>query len=169
MEENIPAPAATPTAVPTPQMTVPQPEKKGMPTWLIVVLVLLGLIPVLLFVLGILASVVLVAINPAARIKEAQDSEIKNDVSQVATAAEAFRVVNETYFVEGLPVTIDQLVAEGYIKADPGTVSIRQGSGDSLEISGALESDVGCPDNSSGYYVYYTMSADAQTVCVPAR
>ncbi|PJA39332.1 hypothetical protein CO180_01000, partial [candidate division WWE3 bacterium CG_4_9_14_3_um_filter_41_6] len=43
---------------------------------------------VVIAVLGILAAVVLVAIDPGARIDEANDAGIRSDVSQVATAVE---------------------------------------------------------------------------------
>src|SRR3989338_11562885 len=43
---------------------------------------------VVIAVLGILAAVVLVAIDPGARIDEANDAGVRSDVSQVATAVE---------------------------------------------------------------------------------
>ncbi len=84
---------------------------------------------VVIAVLGILASVVLVAINPSERIKEANDSGAKNDVSQVATALESFFTNNTgtgltgTYYKTGTTVVSGaDLVTLGYLKRMPTTV-----------------------------------------------
>src|SRR3989344_7342592 len=45
---------------------------------------------VVIAIIGVLAAVVLVAINPAERLAQARDSGRKSDVGQIATALEAY-------------------------------------------------------------------------------
>lgn len=49
---------------------------------------------VVIAVLGILAAVVLVAINPAKRLQAARDAGAKSDIGQMATALEAYYTEN---------------------------------------------------------------------------
>lgn len=56
---------------------------------------------VVMAVLGILATVVVVAIDPSARMAEARDAQRKSDLSQIADALEVYYVRNNGYY----PVT----------------------------------------------------------------
>lgn len=49
---------------------------------------------VVIAVLGILAAVVLVAINPQARIQDARNSGVKSDIGQIGSALEAYFTEN---------------------------------------------------------------------------
>jgi prepilin-type N-terminal cleavage/methylation domain-containing protein len=49
---------------------------------------------VVIAVLGILAAVVLVAINPTARIQDARNSGVQSDIGQIGTALEAYFTEN---------------------------------------------------------------------------
>ncbi len=49
---------------------------------------------VVIAVLGILSAVVLVAINPAERLRSARDAGAKNSIGQIATALEAYFTAN---------------------------------------------------------------------------
>lgn len=87
---------------------------------------------VVIAVLGILASVVLVAINPAERMKEATDSGIKNDVSQVATAVESCFTNNTAPATQGTYsgcLTTAALSTSGYLKRTVPSVTITPATG----------------------------------------
>jgi len=69
---------------------------------------------IVIAVLGVLAAAVVTAINPAKRIKQANDAKIKNDVGQLATALQAYYTTNETY-----PETLNLLTVSGDLKTIP--------------------------------------------------
>lgn len=71
---------------------------------------------VVIAVLGILAAAVLVAINPAAKIQSAKDVNVKNDLSQVVSALQAYYTVqsNPQY-----PATLNLLVSSNELKSLP--------------------------------------------------
>jgi len=52
-------------------------------------------------IIGILAAVVAVAINPAQKIKQANDAKAKSDVGQIASAAQSYYTLNGGYPVTG--------------------------------------------------------------------
>ncbi len=75
---------------------------------------------VVIAVLGILAAVVLVAINPTARMNDAKDAGLKNDVGQIALAVESCYTKNEGSYATC--ATIAELApagGAGYLKAAP--------------------------------------------------
>ena len=65
-------------------------------------------------VLGVLAAGVVVAINPGKRIKQANDTKIKNDVGQIATALQAYYAFNQLY-----PASLSVLETSGDLKKVP--------------------------------------------------
>jgi len=86
---------------------------------------------VVIAVLGILSAVVLVAINPAERLRSARDSGAKSDIGQIATALEAYYTDNNgTYPPMGTGSTqgLNALATGGYLKQVP---SVPSGSGSS--------------------------------------
>src|SRR3989339_447380 len=76
---------------------------------------------VVIAVLGILASVVLVAINPGERINEANDAGKKSDVGQVATALESYFTNNLGSYTGATSAT---LVSLGYLKRFPASTTL---------------------------------------------
>lgn len=72
---------------------------------------------VVIAVLGILASVVLVAINPGERIAEARDSGTKNSVGQMATALEAYYTNNLGSYTGATQAALT--TTGGYLKQMP--------------------------------------------------
>lgn len=70
---------------------------------------------VVIAVLGILAAVVLVAINPAQRLQSARDSGAKSDIGQVATALEAYYTENNGTY----PAATSVLVTDNQLKRLP--------------------------------------------------
>jgi type IV pilus assembly protein PilA len=78
---------------------------------------------VVIAILGILAAVVLVAINPGQRIKEANDSGVKSAVGQVATALESCFTNNGGKYASGKCDTVANLISGGYLKQNPATSS----------------------------------------------
>lgn len=89
---------------------------------------------VVIAILGILSSVVLIAINPAKRIAEANDSQMKSDLGQLQTALEAYATANggrypvtttwwcencTSYSAQGKNNWIPGLVSGGYLKTLP--------------------------------------------------
>ena len=72
---------------------------------------------IVIAVLGVIAAGVVVAINPAKRIKQANDAKIRNDVGQIATAMQAFYTANQYY-----PATVALLSGasgSGDLKVEP--------------------------------------------------
>ncbi len=118
-------------------------------------------------IIGVLAGVVLVAINPALRMAEARDAGEKNNVGQTATAMEA-------YFTRQSPVaypdTVATMVTVGDLKRDPGTVTIVPAAISSAAHSAYadLEADVsaGCsgatPD---AFWCYRTDTGVSGVIC----
>lgn len=76
---------------------------------------------VVIAILGILASVVLVAINPGERINEAQDANRKSDVGQVSVALESYYA---TYKGSYDGVSSTTLVSSGQLKRFPSAVTL---------------------------------------------
>lgn len=52
---------------------------------------------IVIAILGILAAGVVVVINPLQRINQANDSKVKNDIGQMATAEQAYFTTNQYY------------------------------------------------------------------------
>jgi len=69
---------------------------------------------VVIAIIGVLAAVVLVAINPARRMRQARDSGRKSDVGQIATASQAY-YTTMGYYAEN----IASLVSSGDLKQEP--------------------------------------------------
>lgn len=73
---------------------------------------------VVIAILGVLAAGVVVAINPAKRIKQANDAKIKNDIDQIATAMQSY-FTTSTY--QEYPLTVAALVTSTDLKTEPKT------------------------------------------------
>lgn len=69
---------------------------------------------VVIAIVGVLAAVVLVAINPARRLAQARDAGRKSDLSQLATAAQAYFTTYGRY-----PTALGELTTSGDIKQIP--------------------------------------------------
>lgn len=69
---------------------------------------------VVMAVLAVIASGVVIAINPGKRIRQANDTKIKNDVGQMATALQAYYTTNQLY-----PAALSDLVTNGDLKVIP--------------------------------------------------
>ncbi len=67
-----------------------------------------------LAILGILAAVVLIAINPAGRIGEARDVHRKTDVGSIATSLQAYQLTNKRF-----PNSLQNLVDSGELGGLP--------------------------------------------------
>ena len=63
---------------------------------------------VVVAIIGVLAAVVLIAINPARRLRQARDSGRKSDVSQLATALQAYYTTNSNYPAGLTALTVTQ-------------------------------------------------------------
>lgn len=55
---------------------------------------------IVIAVLGVLVATVVTVINPAKRIKQANDAKIKNDIGQLASAMQAYYTFNLSYPTE---------------------------------------------------------------------
>lgn len=71
---------------------------------------------VVIAIVGVLAAVVLVAINPARRLAQARDAGRKSDVSQLATGSEAYFTTYGRY-----PTSFAELTVIGDLKRIPST------------------------------------------------
>lgn len=89
-------------------------------------------------IIGVLAGVVLVAINPATRLAEARDAGYKNDVGQVATAMEAYYTRQSPCIY---PANVAALVTSGDLKRAPGSVTIVGGGTGTASAYAALDAD----------------------------
>ena len=130
---------------------------------------------VVIAILGILSSIVLVAINPAKRIAESYDAQMKNDLGQLQTALEAFATANggrypqttnvqagwwcedcTSYTARGENNWIPKLVDEGYLKTLP-----------TSPLNGK-RGYTGC-SNGQATYMYYSTGAEYKLLahCMP--
>lgn len=69
---------------------------------------------VVIAVLGVLASGVVVAINPLKRINQANDANIKSDIGQIVNAMQAYYTQYKSY-----PTQVSDLVTSGELKSEP--------------------------------------------------
>lgn len=132
---------------------------------------------VVIAIIGILAAVVLVAINPAQRIAEANDSKTKSNVGQVATALEACYTANAGSYAapcnsaQAVPDANNDLVDGGYLKQAMGDTSVAGGvevdtnTGNSEAIAyGVLTAQSAvCSGTGSTKYLIYRTSTGATT------
>lgn len=126
---------------------------------------------VVIAVLGILASVVLVAINPAQRIAEAQDAGRKNDVSQVATGLESYYTNNQGSYTGATGAAGGTLVTSGYIKRWPAspTLTVAAGGASAVVYATLTASTAGtCASPSVNYWVYRTSTGTSAVECLAA-
>lgn len=126
---------------------------------------------VVIAVLGILAAVVLVAINPQARIQDARNSGVRSDIGQIGSALEAYFTENSGAY----PATLAALETDGQLKNLPTAPTGRDAScdidagadygyvagtsGDEYAVYADLED---CGEDASGYYVYWTACGKAE-------
>ena len=68
-------------------------------------------------VLAVLAGGVILAINPAKRIHQANDTRIQNDIGQIATALQAYYTENQSYPSD--TAGVGALVTNGDLKQVP--------------------------------------------------
>lgn len=68
---------------------------------------------IVIAVIGVLAAVVLIAINPVRRLAQARDAGRKSDVGQIATASQAYYVTNGRY-----PTDMNELTASQDLKTN---------------------------------------------------
>lgn len=71
-------------------------------------------------VIGVMMGAVIVAINPAARLRDARDSDGKGKIAGTASAMEACFTKNLGSYASC--DTVAELVSGGYLKQDPGSV-----------------------------------------------
>lgn len=69
---------------------------------------------VVIAIVGVLAAVVLIAINPAKRLAQARDSGRKSDIGQIATGAQAYFTTQGRY-----PTALTELTGSGDLKTIP--------------------------------------------------
>lgn len=71
---------------------------------------------VVIAIIGVLAAVVLIAINPARRLAQGRDSGRKSDIGQLATSLQAYFTTNSAY-----PAALSDLVTSEDLKTLPKT------------------------------------------------
>lgn len=119
---------------------------------------------VVIAVLGILAAVVLVAIDPRERINEANDAGSKNDISQVATALEACFTNNSGSYAT---CTLANLQSSGYLKRQPSGITIRYTGGTAALVAKQLNAATATCSTGTGtkYWVYRTSTGGSLIEC----
>ncbi len=124
---------------------------------------------VVIAVLGILASVVLVAINPSERIKEARDTGVKSDVDQVMQAVQACYTQQAASGGDYHDCnTLSELETLGYLKSASAMSGVTIAStADDAIVYEALEATSAKPSGCSGtyYWVAYTDGTSTGAVC----
>lgn len=121
-------------------------------------------------IIGVLAGVVLVAINPALRMAEARDAGKKNDVGQTATAMEAYYTRQSPV---AYPDTVATMVAVGDLKRDPLTVTISPALIDSTDHSAYAVLEAATSAGCSGatplaFWCYRTDTGVSGVICKAA-
>ncbi len=121
---------------------------------------------VVIAVLGILAAVVLVAINPTARIQDARNSGVRSDVGQIGTALEAYFTENNGAY----PTALSALVTDDQLKQLPAPPTGR-GAGcmaaygyfrnTTVEEAVVYLDLEPCGSGGEGYYAYWTACGKA--------
>lgn len=126
---------------------------------------------VVIAIIGILAAVVLIAIDPAERIKEANDSGVKSKVGQIQTAVESCFTQKATGNYGGC-VTQADLRTAGFLKGttDIAGVAISPATGTptAITITGVLAAKSAKCDSGSGNtktFTYSSTTGVTQTVC----
>lgn len=127
---------------------------------------------VVIAILGILAAVVLIAINPAERINEANDSGAKSAVGQVATALEACYTANSGSYTNCVDATFDQanLVSAKYMKAAATathTIVVKAVTNSKVwvQLDATSNKPAGCAAGKLWYWVYDGSNGTSGKVC----
>lgn len=116
---------------------------------------------VVIAIIGVMMAAVIVSINPTKRLQDARDSNKKQVVATVASAAEACIVKNVA--VNTTCDSVAELVTDGYLKQDPTgaytTFSMAAVGTDGVNIAYTLENGgTGC-----GFWRY--TSATGRAAC----
>ena len=129
---------------------------------------------VVIAILGILDAVVLIAINPAQRIAEANDTQVRSDVSTIASAVEACFTSNATGTYTGCNTVTGagSLQEKGFLKSAPKTTPTFDLSGDSREIifsaplsAQSAKTKASCTATQNAYYTYNSSNGSSTVVC----
>lgn len=76
---------------------------------------------VVIAVLGVLAAVVMAAIDPAKKINSAKDANIKSSASEIANAMQVYYTNKATTGTGSYPAAVADLVTAGELKSEPKT------------------------------------------------
>lgn len=74
---------------------------------------------VVLVILAVIASGVVIAVNPARRINQAKDAKVKSDIGQIATALQSYFVMYQTYPAYNSNLLPQAIVDNGDLKNLP--------------------------------------------------
>lgn len=130
---------------------------------------------VVIAVLGILAAVVLVAIDPGARIDEANDAGTRSDVAQIATAVETCFTSKAATNGDYLGCDTDnELTAGNYLKSagmlasQGGSVSIYATAANAVVFGTLAASNVVCDVGSGAVHLwaYRSATGESETLCM---
>ena len=121
---------------------------------------------VVIAVLGILAAVVLVAINPAQRFAEANDSGVKSNLASVAQALESCGTTNTGDYST---CTQANLTTNGFLKQVPSGITVAAVPTASTAVTygtlTALSSTCQAAGGATKYYVYSTAGTTGKPAC----
>lgn len=111
---------------------------------------------IVIAVLGILAAGVLVAINPVKKVNQANDARLKNDIGQIAQAAQAYYTTKQAYVM-----SVADLVTASELKSEPK----HPVTGLSYSVAGANSAGTACTTaaNDCANVIIYTLMSESAT------
>ena len=128
---------------------------------------------VLIPLLSILSAIILIAINPAERIKEAQDTQTRSNITTIASAAEACytHVANQSYSDCD---SIDKLITAGFLRSEPEESEVIKffltNDNRNIAISAPLKArSASCKSNEQPYLVYRSIDGLTKEECVTSK
>ena len=116
-------------------------------------------------IIGVLSAAVLIGLNPAQKIAQANDSKVKSDVGQVATAVQTYYTAYQVYPVTG-SAGITALVSTSELRVAPSTAITYTLSGSNFSVSGPISAPK-TAGNTMWCYRSATGTAIEATACTP--
>lgn len=117
---------------------------------------------IVMAILGVLAVVVLVAINPVQQLARTRDAGRKSGVAQIGRSLEAYYTSHSGSYIPETTTYLDLLSASGEISTPPSAISARSGFTYACD-TGAAEDNLWCYDTDlSEAVIYAELESDSE-------